>query len=126
MCIYSLFFVKNIRTDKKFLLITQIFQNIIILGFFIFLLTTSNPFNRIFPIPQEGLGLNPILQDPALAIHPPLLYLGFVGSSIYFSAALSSLISKFGGKNFAMVSKPWVLVSWLFQTMGILVGSIWA
>ena len=121
-----LFFVKNIRTDKKFLLITQIFQNIIILGFFIFLLTTSNPFNRIFPIPQEGLGLNPILQDPALAIHPPLLYLGFVGSSIYFSAALSSLISKFGGKNFAMVSKPWVLVSWLFQTMGILVGSIWA
>jgi cytochrome c-type biogenesis protein CcmF len=121
-----LFFVKNIRTDKKFLLIKQIFQNIIILGFFIFLLTTSNPFNRIFPIPQEGLGLNPILQDPALAIHPPLLYLGFVGSSIYFSAALSSLISKFGGKNFAMVSKPWVLVSWLFQTMGILVGSIWA
>ncbi len=121
-----LFFVKNIRTDKKFLLTTQIFQNIIILGFFIFLLTTSNPFNRIFPIPQEGLGLNPILQDPALAIHPPLLYLGFVGSSIYFSAALSSLISKFGGKNFAMVSKPWVLVSWLFQTMGILVGSIWA
>ena len=101
-----LFFVKNIKTDKKFLLITQIFQNIIILGFFIFLLTTSNPFNRIFPIPEEGLGLNPILQDPALAIHPPLLV--FVGSSIYFSTALSSLISKFGEKNFA----------W-FQTMGI-------
>ncbi len=121
-----LFFIKNFRINKKFKLLTLIFQNILILGFFIFLLSTSNPFSKIFPVPLEGLGLNPILQDPALAIHPPLLYLGFVGSSIYFSAALASLISKFNGKNFATVSKPWVLVSWLFQTLGILVGSIWA
>ena len=121
-----LFFKKNIGVNKKFQLLTLIFQNILILGFFIFLVTTSNPFSKIFPVPQEGLGLNPILQDPALAIHPPLLYLGFVGSSIYFSAALASLISKFNGKNFATVSKPWVLISWLFQTLGILVGSIWA
>ena len=121
-----LFFKKNIGVNKKFQLLTLIFQNILILGFFIFLVTTSNPFSKIFPVPQEGLGLNPILQDPALAIHPPLLYLGFVGSSIYFSAALASLISKFDGKNFATVSKPWVLISWLFQTLGILVGSIWA
>ncbi len=120
------FFQKNFKKNKKFQLLTLIFQNILILGFFIFLFATSNPFNKIFPIPSEGLGLNPILQDPALAIHPPLLYLGFVGSSIYFSAALASLISRYNGKDFAIISKPWVLVSWIFQTLGILVGSIWA
>ncbi len=121
-----LFFIKNYNTNKKFLLLTLVFQNVLIVGFFIFLFFTSNPFSKIYPVPQEGLGLNPILQDPALAIHPPLLYLGFVGSSIYFSAALASLISKFTGKEFATISKPWVLISWSFQTLGILVGSIWA
>jgi len=121
-----LFLIKNRTVDKKFQLLTLIFQNILIIGFFIFLITTSNPFSKIFPVPQEGLGLNPILQDPALAIHPPLLYLGFVGSSIYFSLALASLICKFDGKNFARVAKTWVLISWFFQSLGILVGSIWA
>ena len=66
------------------------------------------------------------MQDPALAIHPPLLYVGFVGSSIYFSAAISSLFTNFGGKQFALSIKPWVIISWVFQTLGILVGSIWA
>ena len=127
MVLFSfLFFLKNKRYSKDFQLLTLFFQNILILGFLVFLLATSNPFSKIFPIPNEGLGLNPILQDPALAIHPPLLYLGFVGSSIYFSAALSSLITGFGGKNFALSIKSWVLISWLFQTLGILVGSIWA
>ena len=121
-----LFLVKNRKIDKKFQLLTLVFQNILIIGFFIFLITISNPFEKIFPIPKEGLGLNPILQDPALVIHPPLLYLGFVGSSIYFSLALASLICKFSGKNFAKVTKPWVLISWFFQTLGILAGSIWA
>ncbi len=121
-----LFFLKNYKTNKNFLLTTLIFQNILILGFFIFLITSSNPFSEIFPIPSEGLGLNPILQDPALAIHPPLLYVGFVGSSIYFSAALSSLVNKFSGQNFASTIKVWIIISWLFQTLGILVGSIWA
>jgi len=121
-----LFLIKNHTIDKKFQLLTLIFQNMLIIGFFIFLITISNPFSKIFPVPQEGLGLNPILQDPALAIHPPLLYLGFVGSSIYFSLALASLICKFDGKNFANVTKPWILFSWFFQTLGILVGSIWA
>ena len=93
-----LFLIKNHTINKKFQLLTLIFQNILIIGFFIFLITNSNPFSKIFPVPKEGLGLNPILQDPALAIHPPLLYLGFVGSSIYFSLALASLISKFDGK----------------------------
>ena len=121
-----LFLIKNHTINKKFQLLTLIFQNILIIGFFIFLITNSNPFSKIFPVPKEGLGLNPILQDPALAIHPPLLYLGFVGSSIYFSLALASLICKFDGKNFANVTKPWILFSWFFQTLGILVGSIWA
>ena len=127
MVLFSfLFFHKKNRDSKDFKLLTLIFQNILILGFLVFLITSSNPFSKIFPIPSEGLGLNPILQDPALAIHPPLLYLGFVGSSIYFSAALSSLITKFDEKNFAISIKPWVLISWVFQTLGILVGSIWA
>ena len=83
-------------------------------------------FNLVSPIPKEGLGLNPILQDPALAIHPPLLYIGFVGSSIYFSAAVAALITDYSKKTFATSIKNWVLISWCFQTLGILVGSLWA
>ncbi|MEC7100201.1 MAG: cytochrome c biogenesis protein CcsA, partial [Pseudomonadota bacterium] len=90
------------------------------------ILFNSNPFSKISPIPSEGLGLNPILQDPALAIHPPLLYVGFVGASIYFSAAIASLISNYSEKSFSLSIKNWVLISWCFQTLGILVGSIWA
>ena len=86
-----LFLIYNKNKDTFFRFYTLIFQNFLIIGFLIFLLINSNPFSFIFPIPQEGLGLNPILQDPALAIHPPLLYVGFVGSSIYFSAAFSLL-----------------------------------
>ena len=97
-----------------------------IIGFLFFIILNSNPFSPLSPIPKEGLGLNPILQDPALAIHPPLLYIGFVGSSIYFSAAIASLISNYSEKNFASSIKNWILISWSFQTLGILVGSIWA
>ena len=121
-----LFLIFNYTHDKKFRLYTLIFQNILILGFLFFLLLNSNPFNPIYPIPAEGLGLNPILQDPALAIHPPLLYVGFVGCSIYFSAAMASLLSGYGGKLFAQSIKTWVKISWCFQTLGIIIGSIWA
>jgi len=121
-----LFLLFNSTHDKKYRLYTLIVQNILILGFLFFLLLNSNPFNSIYPIPIEGLGLNPILQDPALAIHPPLLYVGFVGCSIYFSAAISSLLSGYGGKLFARSIKTWVKVSWCFQTLGIIVGSVWA
>ena len=121
-----LFLIFNHIHEKKFRLYTLIFQNILILGFLFFLLLNSNPFNSIYPIPLEGLGLNPILQDPALAIHPPLLYVGFVGCSIYFSAAMASLLSGYGGKLFAQSIKIWVKISWCFQTLGIIVGSIWA
>ena len=122
----SLFLFLTKNNDKSFKILTLLFQNLLIATFLIFLLTNSNPFSGLFPVPLEGLGLNPILQDPALAIHPPLLYVGFVGSSIYFSAALAALISKIDSQSFAVSIKSWVLVSWFFQTVGILVGSIWA
>jgi len=121
-----LFLVFSHKHNKNFRLYTLIFQNILIIGFLFFLLLNSNPFNSIYPTPFEGLGLNPILQDPALAIHPPLLYVGFVGCSIYFSAAMASLMSGYGGKLFAQSIKTWVKISWCFQTLGIIVGSIWA
>ena len=121
-----LFLIYNKKHPKKYRLYTLIFQNILIIGFLFFILFNSNPFSKIIPTPIEGLGLNPILQDPALAIHPPLLYVGFVGSSIYFSAAMASLTTNYSQKHFATSIKSWVLISWCFQTLGILVGSIWA
>ena len=84
------FLVRSKNQPIKYKILTLIFQQIIIIGFFIFLIKTSNPFNYLYPTPEEGLGLNPILQDPALAIHPPILYLGYVGSSIIFSSALAA------------------------------------
>ena len=121
-----LFLVYNKSHPKKYRLYTLITQNILILGFLFFLIFNSNPFSLIEPTPKEGLGLNPILQDPALAIHPPLLYMGFVGSSIYFSAAIASMLTGYSGTSFAKSIKNWVLISWSFQTVGILAGSIWA
>ena len=127
LVIFSYFFlIKGKNCNINFRLITLIIQNFLIIGFLLFLLITSNPFVPIYPVPSEGLGLNPILQDPALAIHPPLLYVGFVGSSIYFSAAIASLMTNFKGKEFANSIKTWVLISWVFQSLGIIVGSIWA
>ena len=121
-----LFLILNKKHPKNYRLYTLIIQNFLILGFLFFILFNSNPFSIITPVPNEGLGLNPILQDPALAIHPPLLYIGFVGSSIYFSSAIASMITNYSNKMFATSIKSWVLVSWAFQTLGILVGSIWA
>ena len=121
-----LFLVFNSKHPKNFRILTLIVQNILIVGFLFFIIFNSNPFSILSPVPKEGLGLNPILQDPALAIHPPLLYLGFVGSSIYFSAAMASLITNYSQTSFTYSIKNWVLISWCFQTLGILVGSIWA
>ena len=121
-----LFLIYNKDHPKNFRIYTLIIQNFLILAFIFFILFNSNPFSIILPIPTEGLGLNPILQAPALAIHPPLLYIGFVGSSIYFSAAMASLITDYSDKLFATSIKKWVLISWSFQTLGILTGSIWA
>ena len=121
-----LFLLKSQKQPKNYRILTVLFQQIIIVGFFVFVIKTSNPFNYIFPVPIEGLGLNPILQDPALAIHPPILYLGYVGSSIIFSSALSATVLNYVSKEWAKHIKQWVLISWIFLTLGILLGSIWA
>ena len=121
-----LFILKSNDQPKKYRILTILFQQIIIVGFFLFILSTSNPFNYLFPIPKEGLGLNPILQDPALAIHPPILYLGYVGSSIIFSASLAGIVQNYISKKWAKHIKIWILISWIFLTLGIMLGSIWA
>ena len=87
-----IYFLSSKSRPIKERLLTLIFQEVIIIGFLIFLIKTSNPFNQVFPIPKDGLGLNPILQDPILAIHPPVLYLGYVSTSIIFSSSLASLV----------------------------------
>ena len=90
-----------------------------------FILFTSNPFEKTFPPPIEGADLNPLLQDPGLAIHPPFLYLGYVGFSIIYSISVAALSE--GVKNyFVAILKPWVFISWIFLTCGIGLGSWWA
>ncbi len=121
-----LFILKSKNELKSYRCLTLVFQQIIIIGFFLFVLITSNPFNYLFPVPLEGLGLNPILQDPALAIHPPILYLGYVGSSLIFSATLAAVIENYVSKEWAKNIKIWILISWIFLTLGIALGSIWA
>jgi cytochrome c-type biogenesis protein CcmF len=95
-------------------------------GFLLFMLLTSNPFDRLLPAAMDGRDLNPLLQDPGLVIHPPMLYMGYVGFSVAFSFALSALL---GGKldsTWARWSRPWTTVAWVFLTIGIALGSVWA
>jgi len=96
-----LFLIKSTKEPKNYRILALLFQETIIIGFFLFIIKTSSPFNYLFPEPIEGLGLNPILQDPALAIHPPILYLGYVGSSIIFSASLAAHTQNYISKNWA-------------------------
>jgi cytochrome c-type biogenesis protein CcmF len=98
----------------------------IVAAFLLFILLTSNPFARMFPAPIEGNDLNPLLQDPGLAIHPPLLYLGYVGFSIAFSFAAAALISGRIDAAWARYVRPWILLAWIFLTLGIAMGSYWA
>jgi len=121
-----LFLLTSKKEPKKYRITTLLFQQIIILGFLLFLLITSSPFDYIFPIPKEGLGLNPILQDPILAIHPPILYLGYIGSSIIFSSSLAAITQNYVDSNWAKNLKNWDIISWIFLTIGIMRGSIWA
>ena len=120
------FFITTKKLNIKYRLLTIFFQQIIIFGFLVFIIFTSNPFLNIFPVPEEGLGLNPILQDPALAIHPPLLYVGYVGTSLIFSSSLATLVCGTINKTWASHIKKWILISWIFLSVGILLGSIWA
>jgi cytochrome c-type biogenesis protein CcmF len=95
-------------------------------GFLLFMLLTSNPFDRLFPAAMDGRDLNPLLQDPGLVIHPPMLYMGYVGFSVAFAFALSALL---GGKldsTWARWSRPWTTIAWVFMTIGIALGSWWA
>ncbi|MCC2655114.1 MAG: heme lyase CcmF/NrfE family subunit [Panacagrimonas sp.] len=95
-------------------------------GFLLFMLLTSNPFERHFPIPLEGRDLNPLLQDPGLIIHPPMLYMGYVGFSVAFAFAIAALVTGRLDAAWARWARPWTTTAWLFLTMGITLGSWWA
>jgi len=95
-------------------------------GFLLFALLTSNPFERLIPAAMDGADLNPLLQDPGLAIHPPLLYVGYVGFSVAFAFAIAAMISGDLDQNWARWTRPWTVVAWAFLTMGIALGSWWA
>jgi cytochrome c-type biogenesis protein CcmF len=100
---------------------------IIAIGFYLFLLTTSSPFTRFLPqSPADGADLNPILQDPGLAVHPPLLYMGYVGFAVPFAFAMAALLSGRLDPAWARWSRPWTTVAWCFLTLGIVLGSAWA
>ena len=96
------------------------------IGFILFILLTSNPFERLLPAAVEGRDLNPLLQDPGLAIHPPMLYLGYVGFSVAFAFAIAALMSGQVDSAWARWSRPWTNFAWLFLTLGIALGSWWA
>ena len=114
------------RLRRESLAATLAAQAAIALGFYAFLLFASNPFTRLSPAPVEGNGLNPLLQDPGLAFHPPTLYFGYVGISVAFSFAVGALITRDVGPAFARAMRPWVLGAWIFLTLGITAGSYWA
>ena len=101
-------------------------QALIGVGFLAFLLFTSNPFERVWPPPADGNGLNPLLQDPGLAFHPPLLYLGYVGFSVTYAFAIAALLEGRVDAAWARWVRPWTLAAWCFLTLGIALGSWWA
>ena len=114
------------RLDERTLGASLGAQAALALGFFAFLLVASNPFDRLNPAALDGLCLNPLLQDPGLAFHPPTLYLGYVGLSVAFSIAVGGLIRREVGPAIARAMRPWVLAAWIMLTLGITAGSYWA
>lgn len=123
---YFIFRLYN-RTNSNFISKTLETQALIIAGFLLFTILTSNPFEKMIPSKTDGLGFNPILQDPALAIHPPLLYIGYVGFSAAFSMSIATLYLKNNEKiPWYIYMKPFVIAAWAFLTIGIAFGSIWA
>lgn len=117
-------YTKN--NNKKFTAKVFFTSNIVNIGFIGFTIFTSNPFLRISPIPEEGKGLNPVLQDPGLAFHPPLLYLGYVGLTVPFAYSIAALLEGKIDRRWANEIRPWILISWIFLTLGITLGSFWA
>ncbi|WP_066651843.1 MULTISPECIES: heme lyase CcmF/NrfE family subunit [Sphingomonas] len=114
------------RINEKTLVATLGSQALIALGFYAFLLFASNPFARVTEVLADGNGLNPLLQDPGLAFHPPTLYIGYVGISVAFSFAVGAMVMRDVGPAFARAMRPWVLGAWIFLTLGITAGSYWA
>jgi cytochrome c-type biogenesis protein CcmF len=114
------------RTSERTLLAALGAQAVLALGFYAFLLFASNPFARLWPPPPDGQGLNPLLQDPGLAFHPPTLYLGYVGLSVAFSLAVGALLTGEVDSRLARAMRPWVLGAWILLTLGITAGSYWA
>jgi len=117
-------FGSNLPLSLKALVLAV--QSWVASAFYLFILLTSNPFIRLSPAPFEGRSLNPVLQDPGLAVHPPMLYLGYVGFSIAFSFAIAALIDGRIDAAWARWVRPWTLVAWMFLTLGIAMGSYWA
>ena len=126
LTIFNFMFASMSKANIRLTEITIGVQSFLILGFLLFLLLTSNPFSLLSESPNEGLGLNPILQDPFLAIHPPILYLGYVGFSLIFSLAIAGLLLNHIDKNWASIVKKWTLSAWILLTAGIGLGSYWA
>jgi cytochrome c-type biogenesis protein CcmF len=114
------------RLPERTMIATLAAQAFVGLGFYAFLLISSNPFERLPEPAGEGMGLNPLLQDMGLAFHPPTLYFGYVGLSVAFSFAVGALLTRQVNPDFAKVMRPWVLGAWIFLTLGITAGSYWA
>lgn len=114
------------RLPRDVLALTLSVLGAVSIGFLLFILMTSNPFDRLYPVPTDGRDLNPLLQDPGLVIHPPLLYMGYVGFSVAFAFALAALISGRMDTAWTRWTRPWTTTAWLFLTMGITLGSWWA
>ena len=112
--------------SERFLACVLAVLGVVSIGFLLFLILTSNPFDRLFPAAVEGRDLNPLLQDPGLVVHPPMLYMGYVGFSVAFSFAIAALISGRLDAAWARWSKPWTNLAWIFLTLGIALGSWWA
>jgi len=126
LTIFNFFYVMSNSSDNKLRNKIIANQSFLILGFLSFCLLTSSPFILLEENVSQGLGLNPILQDPLLAIHPPVLYLGYVGFSLVFSFAIGGMLNNKVDKVWASALKPWILIAWIFLTLGIALGSFWA
>ena len=123
---YGALLARGTKTDETLRARTLAVQGAVCAAFLAFLIFSSNPFERVFPAPADGQDLNPLLQDPGLVIHPPFLYLGYVGFSITFAFAIAGLIAGDVDEAWARAVRPWALAAWVFLTIGIALGSWWA
>ena len=118
--------LRSKRLPQEFMARVLGVMGFVSLGFLLFTILTSNPFNRALPAPVDGMDLNPVLQDPGLIIHPPMLYMGYVGFSVAFAFAIAALLGGKVDREWVRWSRPWTNVAWAFLTLGITLGSWWA